>query len=59
MSKVTMYCFLQVKSQGKVCRKFSVGEKCRVRIRIQRNVKEMEISRPFLSANIKYAVCFK
>lgn len=59
MNRVTMYCFLQVKSQEKLCRKFSVGKKCRVRIRSPKNVKEMEKSRPFLSANIKYAVCFK
>lgn len=54
-----MYRFLQLKSQGKLGRKFSVDETCRKRTRGQRKEKEMELHRPFLSANIKFTICFK
>ena len=56
-----MYCFLQIKSQGKLCRKFSVDETFRKRTRGQKEIikKEMELHRPFLGANIKSTICFK
>ena len=63
MSQVSIYCFLQIKSQGKLCRKISVDETCIKRTRSQKKKKkkeeEMEFYRPFLSANIKSTICFK